>query len=692
LSAEEVLKKLVSLGLTRTEAKIYVYLAKRGAQKGRNIRKALRLTKQQLYPSLRNLQKKGIVSSTLEHPARFSAIPFEKVLDLFIRAKIEETKQLQQSKEEILSKWQIIDVAETEASRFTIIEGRSYIFSKIRRMMEETQNQILTIATVSSLLQADQFGLFDAGFSHPLKSKIQFRFLTELTSQNVKAIKDLLRETAYARLNFEGRNPDLGLRLFPRMVIRDKDEAMFFIRPRTEASIVEQDDVCLWTNCKTLVQAFTAIFEELWRYSTDIQKKIVEIETGKPPPRVYAISDAETAMKKYYETMQAAEQEIMLLVSSKGLIECWNNKLLLSKLSERGVSIKIMAPILRGNSKETEQLSKFCAIKHVPINYWKTIIVDGRHLLQFRASSPDQEKPEPELPFEGCFYSNDNEYLEMMKKALNDIWEKAQVLPSVTMESVLEPFGPAVVPLPKENVLERGNLAVIDLKPPGTITEKDLLNKIMNAQKLQVKDISKDVSRMYASMAMAVIHLPDHFNLPKIMLQATHVESWSSLGGGCHLIVFSWLETPTGYAFVPVTVLRTEGSPMIQAYFEMFFAGTPAAQNIQLVKNEELTVRVHGNTLFAGWTVPIKLFPTQHTLPPGCLLVEGYGDVITSGSTVVFPSGVKAEMEGNCFDALVTFMQPSYKYSGSGTEGFFARDYIMTKYPPKKSEKTNNRV
>jgi hypothetical protein len=186
---------------------------------------------------------------------------------------------------------------------------------------------------------------------------------------------------------------------------------------------------------------------------------------------------------------------------------------------------------------------------------------------------------------------------------------------------------------------------------------------------------------------MAVINLPDHFNLPKIMLQAAHVESCSSLGGGCHLIVFSWLKTPAGHAFVPVAILLTHGSPQAQAYFEMFFAGTPAVQNIQLVKNDELQVRVHGNTLFAGWTVPIKLFPPQGILQPGCLIVEGYGDIAASGSTVVFPSGVKAEMEGNYFGALVTFMQPSFNYSGPGTEGFFARDYIMTKHPPQKSGK-----
>ena len=69
-------------------------------------------------------------------------------------------------------------------------------------------------------------------------------------------MKALLKETANAKLKVEGRNPDLGVTLFPQMLVRDKEEAVFFTNPRTETSIIEKNDVCLWTDCKTLVKAF----------------------------------------------------------------------------------------------------------------------------------------------------------------------------------------------------------------------------------------------------------------------------------------------------------------------------------------------------------------------------------------------------------------------------------------------------
>ena len=108
LRQEILLKALVSLGFTRIDAEIYLFLANAGPQKGRNIGEALNLYKQQLYRSLKRLQEKGMVSSTLERPARFSAVSLEKVLEFLIEAKKEQLLALQESKEELLSSWRTI--------------------------------------------------------------------------------------------------------------------------------------------------------------------------------------------------------------------------------------------------------------------------------------------------------------------------------------------------------------------------------------------------------------------------------------------------------------------------------------------------------------------------------------------------------------------------------------------------------
>ena len=100
-----MIKTLATLGLSQTDAEIYVYLATKGPQKARNIAEALGTRKHQLYRSLKNLHCKGCVKATDERPAVFSAEPFEKVLDQFIKAKNEEAQRILQNKEECLSHW-----------------------------------------------------------------------------------------------------------------------------------------------------------------------------------------------------------------------------------------------------------------------------------------------------------------------------------------------------------------------------------------------------------------------------------------------------------------------------------------------------------------------------------------------------------------------------------------------------------
>jgi sugar-specific transcriptional regulator TrmB len=105
LSQERVLKALASLGISQTDAEVYVFLATGGPQKARDIATALEMYKRKVYRSLKSLQSKEIVNTTLERPAQFSAIPFDKVLNLLIKAHLKEAQYIEQNKEEILSHW-----------------------------------------------------------------------------------------------------------------------------------------------------------------------------------------------------------------------------------------------------------------------------------------------------------------------------------------------------------------------------------------------------------------------------------------------------------------------------------------------------------------------------------------------------------------------------------------------------------
>jgi len=433
MTQEKVLKTLESLGLADYEANVYIFLAKKGPIKAINAAKGLKTSKQRLYPILKKLQSKGIVNSTLERPAKFSAVQFEKVLDSFLKARMEQTRRIQQNKDKILSDWHSIAIADSDGltPQFTVIEGRSHIYSKIQLMIQDTKEKFSFVATINNLFYADQYGLFDTTFNHPLKSKIRFRFLSGLTTQNVHAMKALLKRIPKVNSSIKGKIPNLGLKLCPRMVIKDEAETLFFIDKKDGESVNEQDDVCLWTNCKSLVHGFLAIFEDFWRNAQDINKKIDEIETSKPTTlKKNIFSDTETVYKKYLEVLHSAKEEIMITTSPKGLLDYWNNIHLVKQCVERGVAIKIMVPIEGENMEVVDQLMKFCEIRNVSPFNQETTIIDGKKLFQFKKSPSDKERheePETNTYFKDAFHTNDQRYVEKMKNRLNNIWNASYV-------------------------------------------------------------------------------------------------------------------------------------------------------------------------------------------------------------------------------------------------------------------------
>jgi hypothetical protein len=401
-------------------------------------------------------------------------------------------------------------------------------------------------------------------------------------------MKSLLKEVANAKLNVEGRSPDVSLTQFPQMIVKDEDEALFFLKPRTENSIIEKDDVCLWTDCKTLVKAFTAVFEEIWHNSTDISQKISEIETSKQKSKSFIIKDAATAQKKYRETLKKAKNEIMMMTSAEGLI-----KLRIPESGEgqytKRASIKIMAPIIRQNFDLTEELLKFCEVRHVPTNYAEIVIIDGRYLFKFKPF-PDPLKLDSWPSFEETFYAEDPEYVGKMEKTLRSIWNAARTPSTIRLDSMFGPFGSISRSEEMATIEKTSGVQIIDVKPPGTVTEKEVLDTILNAKRLPAKDPSKEPMREYASLATAVIHPPKQFDLPEMMIMVHKIEKQSTFGEADAVVIHLWLETATGPAYVPVAVATD--SPRAQAVWKIFYAQAPAGNNIQLVKKDELQVRV----------------------------------------------------------------------------------------------------
>jgi sugar-specific transcriptional regulator TrmB len=669
----------MNLGLTKAEAKVYFYLSKRGPRKASEITSTLKMKRQQLYPVIRKLQSESIITSTLDRPAEFSAVALEKILDLFAKAKFEEAKTIQLTKGKLLSDWQLLSHPEFKgrSSFFTVIKGTKIVYSKIQQMIQETQSQISVISDIAGLFHAEQFGILDVMESHPKKQDIQFRIVTEVPINYLQAVKDLLK-TINPEIKIKARNTDIGLALFPRMVIRDNKEILYFVSAKPD-EIEENNDAALSTDCSSLVKPLSTVFENLWNHSALIEQKIDELERGEDPPRTLLIEDTDEAKTKYVDILRKAKKEIIFVVSAERLADFQEELPRIRSQTQENLSIRIMSPIINENLRIAKKLLAYGEVRHIPRNFLETTIVDGKHLFQFNKSRLSEGLLSTEN-INHTFYTNNGEYVRKTKSMLEYIWKNStspSITPIVSIVDSLDSFSL----IPKSCSGYSSKVITDWLKSKSCerstreLTEKEVLEKIFHLNRSS--NPSKNVVECYTRFGYAAINPPEHFNLPKIIVETAQVDKKSTFGAEDRMTFYLWQKTQQGYNYVPVAIISNSESFPVDLLSTGELRNTPAEKNVYVLKKGEIHFQYYGNVFLASWTKPVPLVPGKLVLSPGTLIFETYGEVKPAKVVLRYPLGAVYEVYFNAFDAFVTFLYESSRYVGSGTDGLFLRDAYL---------------
>lgn len=108
MSLERIFKTLIELGLSETDSQVYIIISFKGPMTARCIIEELKITKQQLYPILKKLNNKKIIAISDSRPSVITAVPFEIILKMLFDSKIDEAKNIQEKKEDLISNWKSV--------------------------------------------------------------------------------------------------------------------------------------------------------------------------------------------------------------------------------------------------------------------------------------------------------------------------------------------------------------------------------------------------------------------------------------------------------------------------------------------------------------------------------------------------------------------------------------------------------
>jgi CBS domain-containing protein len=256
----------------------------------------------------------------------------------------------------------------------------------------------------------------------------------------------------------------------------------------------------LWIRSKMFALALKESFMETWRNATRAEDRIEALKTGKPVEQTIVIRDAKEAQQKLQNTLDAAEKDMITIVSSDSVNTIADDNLL-QKYREKGLDIRIMAPIDLDNIDAAQKLSRTCEVRNTPISYLAMMAVDGKHLFTFKTPPLSQQTTKTMFHLDDVFYTNDRRYVERVTEMLNDIWKrgidiKEMTSTPATRTTQIQVPSSATASTVIDLILKNNVNSVIvteNRNPVGIITERDLLEKIVKPRKNPAQTHAKEI-------------------------------------------------------------------------------------------------------------------------------------------------------------------------------------------------------
>jgi sugar-specific transcriptional regulator TrmB len=273
MGEEEITKKLRDFGLQKNEVEVYLFLARTGKSSVGIIARRLGTNRMNIYRTLKTLEEKRLIESTIERPLKFLALPIVRFLDEDIENARKNISALEKSKEKIVDYCQHLLKPEepVEESKFRIVQGRKHVLDQISRMLEKVEKETCIIQTGNGLYRF-VYGGIDDKLKALHRRGVNMMILSVVDDSSIKAIESFLD---FAEIRHMTTPPTF------RMVLIDEVEALTTFTHDDSMSLTTGNELAMWVRAPDYAKSMKVFFQTLWSSSTSARRRIETITTMK---------------------------------------------------------------------------------------------------------------------------------------------------------------------------------------------------------------------------------------------------------------------------------------------------------------------------------------------------------------------------------------------------------------------------
>lgn len=254
-STDEDIFILNELGLTVSQARIYLSLAKAKSLTAQEISAISKVSRPDVYRILTQLQETGLTQKIIAKPIEFNAIPIDKCITTLMNNRIQKTKELKHKANKLILNFNQQEIHEQshEKHQFILLPNKPGVHANAEKMLHNTQN------CVCFLMEPRRFFSWLTNymplFQEALTRKVNCRLITSQFDE--KSYSEPLK-TLMQHSNFT-------LRIIPEL-----PKAVFSLWDKKAALIVtshigtQSQTPTLWSNNNNIVSLCQDYFEHLW--------------------------------------------------------------------------------------------------------------------------------------------------------------------------------------------------------------------------------------------------------------------------------------------------------------------------------------------------------------------------------------------------------------------------------------------
>ncbi|MDE1861893.1 MAG: TrmB family transcriptional regulator [Thaumarchaeota archaeon] len=262
-SEEDLISALKYFGLEGDDAKIYLGLLRTGEVTVGSLSAKLDVDRGKTYRALNKLRNSGLITTTLSNPTICKAVDPQEALKNIIAKKQDEITTMEKLSKQLITNLEELrrPTPVTEVSSFSIIQGRSNIYSRIGKMITESSDVVYIVTTVEDIMRMYHTAIPEK-IKECTKKGGQVRIITEISNkQSIQLVNRLgASEIRLGKLPSKGR------------IVGEKDKQIIMSGSMKGSMDLNDDaDSIVHTNSIEIVNNILSLCSHLWKKSKPLE-------------------------------------------------------------------------------------------------------------------------------------------------------------------------------------------------------------------------------------------------------------------------------------------------------------------------------------------------------------------------------------------------------------------------------------